>query len=89
MEKEEILRKIVPNNCYWEDNFDNVPRHYIETAMDKYSEIQSCLFAEWIAKNYHHSISLKGEHFWEDKSLPRRAGNPIESTVEIYKKFKP
>lgn len=54
----------------------------------EHSEKQSCLFAEWAAQNYHHSVSLKGEHFWENKSLPRKAGNSVESTVDIYKKFK-
>lgn len=48
MGKDEILRKVVPNNCYWEDNFDNVPRHYIETAMDQYASQEGQAFAEWI-----------------------------------------
>jgi len=54
MTKEEILRKVVPDNCYWEENFDNVPRHYIETAMDQYAKQHCISFAEYLAINEYH-----------------------------------
>lgn len=68
----------IPDGVAWE--YENDPTWLVTIPINNVPE----KFAEWVAQNYHHSMSLKGEHFWEEKILPRRAGNPIASTIEIY-----
>lgn len=52
MDKDDILRRMIPSSCHWEDNLCNTPKHYVYTAMDEYAQQQSIAFAEFIADEY-------------------------------------
>lgn len=59
MDKEDLLRKIVPNSCYWEDNFDNIPQHYIHSAMDEFAKSTAIGFAEFILSKHYEPFGNK------------------------------
>lgn len=81
MTKEEIINKIIPRNCFWEESLDNVPLHYIHTAMDEYAKQMCIQFGGWVyVYGYRHSYTTANWYHDTDHTQ-------TYTTDELYTEF--
>lgn len=82
-DKDDILRKVIPASCHWEDNLCNTPKHYVHTAMDEHAKNIAIEFAEWVVKNHYRGVETSDEGVLY--SIP--GSHEVYATKELYNIF--